>query len=206
MLGAPELELDIVGGLYNSTPLIIAVITLPAERVGLILHHGASIDFIDDDGDTALMTAADIGDAECLKLLLEKGADFLKISKRNQTALRGAMKSGNVECAKLLLARTDFILRELQGAAEQGKEPSQTLIASEKKGWHDAMAKQAAEAKAKAAKESETETDSSCSGDSSLDDGLKDADLDDDVENGPVTANWRLSDTKERDGRVGMMM
>lgn len=183
ILRAPRLELDTVGGPYNGSPLATAAYHLPAEKAGLILDYGASVDFIDNDGDTALMAAARVGDEACLRLLLEKGADFLKVSKRNETALQTATELNHVECANLLLARTDFLLRELQSAAEQGNEHSQQLIASEKRGRHDAMAKEAvlaAEAKAKTAEAPEA----SSSNDVSKSAGL----AGDSMENGPDTA------------------
>jgi len=47
----------------------------PAEAVaGLLLDRGAAIDCADNRGRTALMTAAELGDAAVVELLLARGA------------------------------------------------------------------------------------------------------------------------------------
>lgn len=148
LLKSTELNLDVVSGPYKGTPLATAAFCLPADRMGQLIDHGATIDFLDEDGDTALTAAVQVGDANCLRLLLERGADFLHVSKRNKTALQDAIESENDECIKLLLARTDFLLRDLQNAA-QGDQQAQKIIESEKKARKEAMAKEAAEAKAR---------------------------------------------------------
>jgi ankyrin repeat protein len=55
--------------------------------IGLLLDRGASIDAVDDRGRTALIIAAERGDAEAVGLLLERGADAAWRDKQGKTAL-----------------------------------------------------------------------------------------------------------------------
>lgn len=98
----------------KSTPLTASVILLPAEHMGSLIEHGATIDYADAEEHTALMAAAMVGDEDCLRLLLERGADFLKAYNENHTALQMATHDGNSGCMKLLLARADLMLQRLK--------------------------------------------------------------------------------------------
>ncbi|MCE9558039.1 MAG: ankyrin repeat domain-containing protein [Armatimonadetes bacterium] len=55
--------------------------------VRVLLRHGADIDALDEDGQTALMIAAQHGEFESVRLLLEAGADRARKDKRGKTAL-----------------------------------------------------------------------------------------------------------------------
>ena len=55
--------------------------------VGLLLDRGAAIDATDDRGRTALIIAAERGDAAVVGLLLERGADRASADKQGKTAL-----------------------------------------------------------------------------------------------------------------------
>ena len=54
--------------------------------VDLLLAHGASLDDTDNRGRTALMIAAELGDAAVVDLLLERGADRTLKDKQSKTA------------------------------------------------------------------------------------------------------------------------
>lgn len=143
LLKAESLELDFVGGPLNSTPLYAAAMMLPAPFTAWLIDHGATIDFVDQDGDTALIAAAYVGDADSVRLLLERGADFLKVGRTDKgTALEAAMTQGHEECVKIILARVNVVLRGLQEAAEKGDERARDLISGEKEHRKEIVAKE----------------------------------------------------------------
>ncbi|KAK3324113.1 ankyrin repeat-containing domain protein [Cercophora scortea] len=164
LLEADGLELDVVG-LWSLTPLSVVCWMLPAPWLGTFLEHGASVDFANLDGETALISSAYVGDEECVKLLLERGADFLRVSGEHGTALEGAVKRGHTACINLLFDRANVVLRAVHDAAEKSEGFARELVASEKSGRKDAMAaeavarekyeKEVAEAKAKQKAEAE---------------------------------------------------
>ncbi|KAK3687468.1 ankyrin repeat-containing domain protein [Podospora appendiculata] len=143
LLEADGLELDVVGGVWTLTPLAVVSWVLPAPWLGTLLDHGASIDLANQDGETALIASAYIGDDECVKLLLERGADFMRVSREKGTALEIAAKRGLRGCVDLLLDRANVILRAVQSAVEKGEGIVSELVASEKSGRKDAMAAEA---------------------------------------------------------------
>jgi ankyrin repeat protein len=54
---------------------------------GLLLDRGAAIDAADNRGRTALMIAAELGDAAVVELLLKRGADRALRDRQGKTAL-----------------------------------------------------------------------------------------------------------------------
>ena len=57
----------------------------PVELVKLLIDKDAEIEAHDNDGQTALMRAAIVGDADSVTLLLNAGADFkVRIRKARQ--------------------------------------------------------------------------------------------------------------------------
>ncbi|KAK6542248.1 hypothetical protein TWF694_006211 [Orbilia ellipsospora] len=101
---------DRFGGPDLSSPLINAASTLYKDSVERLLNAGADINLADNDGDTALIVAADVADAELVAFLLEKGADITHVSKRNVNALQTALNSEATECVKLLVEAVTRVL------------------------------------------------------------------------------------------------
>ncbi|KAK6502735.1 hypothetical protein TWF506_003310 [Arthrobotrys conoides] len=98
------------GGPDMSSPLINAASSLYKDSVERLLDAGADINLADQDGDTALIVAANVGDAELVAFLLEKGADITHVSKRDVNALQAAMNSGATECTNLLIEAVTRVL------------------------------------------------------------------------------------------------
>jgi ankyrin repeat protein len=63
----------------------------------------ASVDAEDNDGLTALMNAAEIGDEDMLQYLLDKGAEPNKLSHSGFTPLILAAAGGHTGCVKALV-------------------------------------------------------------------------------------------------------
>ncbi|KAF3929654.1 Ankyrin-2 [Arthrobotrys entomopaga] len=107
------------GGPDLSSPLINAASTLYTDSVERLLNAGADINLADNDGDTALIVAADVADAELVAFLLEKGADITHVSNRNVNALQTALKSEATECVKLLVEAVTRVLTALGSAVKE---------------------------------------------------------------------------------------
>lgn len=73
------------------------------DIVELLLPEIDCIDFIDDEGFTALMWASGDGHVEIVELLLKHGADINARTQNGATALRIASETGRFEIAKLLI-------------------------------------------------------------------------------------------------------
>ena len=63
-------------GLWDQTPLHLAVERDQAEILALLLEHGAEIEARDKDGRTALHLAADQGSLDAVRMLIAAGADL----------------------------------------------------------------------------------------------------------------------------------
>jgi uncharacterized protein len=82
------------------------------EKVRTLLGKGADINSKDQYGQTALMNAAQTGQAELVRLLIEKGADLNIRAKYNLSALMLSLIAGHPEVARLLIeAGADVNLR-----------------------------------------------------------------------------------------------
>jgi ankyrin repeat protein len=55
--------------------------------IALLVDRGATVDAVDNRGRTALMIAAELGDAATVDALLKRGADAGKRDRQGQTAL-----------------------------------------------------------------------------------------------------------------------
>lgn len=123
-------EVNVHGGRYNATPLINAASWLSTEFVELILQAGANIDDEDEDGDTALISAARRGDADSIKILLNHGADFMHINHSGQNALQVAILNSNAneECAKILIDTMSEILLSIKMAMNAGNEAVASVV------------------------------------------------------------------------------
>ncbi|KAK6330555.1 hypothetical protein TWF718_002755 [Orbilia javanica] len=108
------------GGPDMSSPLINAAGTLYKDSVERLLNAGADINLADQDGDTALIVAASVGDAELVAFLLEKGADITHVSKRDVNALQTAKNSGATDCVDLLIDAVTRVLTNFNTAIQNG--------------------------------------------------------------------------------------
>lgn len=69
-----------------------------------VLSRGISINATDDDGETALMEAADNRNAHAVRVLINNGANVNAVDEDGETALMIAADEGNVEAVRLLIA------------------------------------------------------------------------------------------------------
>lgn len=88
----------------------------------------------EEEGFTALMVAADVGDEDCVQVLLSHGADILALSKTTKrTALEIAREDEeDGECAKLLMERMLVVMKLLREAADTGDRSAVGIIAKER--------------------------------------------------------------------------
>jgi uncharacterized protein len=93
---------------YNkllTTPLDWAVTSDNTDLVKLLLNAGADAKASDDNGDTALYTAASRGDLEIAEMLIAQGADVNSKINGGTTSLHEAAWNGHEAMMKLLLSK-----------------------------------------------------------------------------------------------------
>ena len=80
--------------------------TVLCEILKLLVQHGADVNMrasaSHQQGETAVMAAAQLGFLECLRFLTRVGADLSVTSRLGETALTLAAKEGRADCVKLL--------------------------------------------------------------------------------------------------------
>ncbi len=74
------------------------------EQLKQVLASGVTVDVTDDDGETALMEAADKGNLSAVQLLLKHGAQVNRKDKDGKTALMHAADEGHTPVVQALLA------------------------------------------------------------------------------------------------------
>ena len=87
----------------GSTPLMRAACNDKIVIAKALLDHGAAIDMLDFDGDSALGDAMVYGSFDTAKLLLERGADFTVVNDTGNTILHLATYSKNLDTLKVLI-------------------------------------------------------------------------------------------------------
>ncbi|KAF3929376.1 Ankyrin-2 [Dactylella cylindrospora] len=115
-------KVQVFGGPDKSSPLNNAAMTLHEASVKRILDAGADINLEDNDGDTAIIVAATVGDATLVNFLLKNGADVMHISKRNENALQAAFKSGSQPCIQLLIEAISLVIAGLNIGISRGSQ------------------------------------------------------------------------------------
>ena len=114
---------------YGSTALILATFNSHTEAVRLLIDHGADINAVGYDGNTALMIALSV---ECTKLLVESGANLEIKNKCGDTALDVAKAS-----ARTPLSFESDRIREkfLKAAVKKNKGPGKVSRIIKKLGF-----------------------------------------------------------------------
>ena len=70
--------------------------------VEILLKRGADVNAKDNDGDTPLLMASEIGPEDVVRLLIEKGADVNAANNLGSTPLTMACEKGHEDVAHLL--------------------------------------------------------------------------------------------------------
>ena len=82
---------------------MFAVINMHYETMKVLLESGADVQAKSNQGGTALMAAAIVGDLTMAQALLDKGADVhARLRETNETAMTFAEGHGHAEIARLL--------------------------------------------------------------------------------------------------------
>ena len=99
--------------------LLLEVRTGNVGRIKKVLRQGASVDYINSDGDFVLKLAAvDDKVFNVVKLLLKEGATVDLVNKDGVSALMTACKNGCIEIVRLLLSKHASVhLKDLRGYA-----------------------------------------------------------------------------------------
>lgn len=87
----------------GTPPLYFAAETGNAERVRLLIQHGADVNAINIFNQHALFPASWFGQTECVSLLLDAGADPNIANQHGETALYLATQAGYIDCVRRLL-------------------------------------------------------------------------------------------------------
>ena len=86
------------------------------QQLEQLLTSGVAVDVTDDDGETALMEAADKGNLAAVKLLLKHGAQVNRKDEDGKTALMHAADEGRTPVVQALLeAGADVAARDKDG-------------------------------------------------------------------------------------------
>jgi ankyrin repeat protein len=115
-----KVDVTVLGGEYMSTPLTYAAIYLPTDSIRLILDAGADINHVDNEGDTALIVTAGLGDHETVRLLLDYGADVLVQNNEGLNALSKALAADRPVCVKMLVEHVSGLMEAMRVAIESG--------------------------------------------------------------------------------------
>ncbi len=99
---------NVSAGIDEDTPLHVAARDGSAKRVDLLLRHGAEVELENNQGDTPLIKAVDVGNGHettfcAVDLLLKRGADVDSINDLLITPLDAAARRGDYATFLLLL-------------------------------------------------------------------------------------------------------
>ncbi|KAK5125182.1 hypothetical protein LTR85_000858 [Meristemomyces frigidus] len=104
LLDAPGIDINVIDGETQSTPLIYAATNMPADAVTLLVQKGADVNARNASGDTALIMAAWKGDKACVEMLCNAGGDVTYRSRRG-LAIQVAANELHAECAHVIAER-----------------------------------------------------------------------------------------------------
>jgi serine/threonine-protein phosphatase 6 regulatory ankyrin repeat subunit B len=128
-----------IGDVYGRTPLILAAISGHLGVVKMLLHHaeGQGLDEHDEDGRTALCSAAENGHEEIVAFLLSQGARADTTDEYGVTPLISAAWKGHLGVVKMLLQHmgldetNNWGRAALRRAAEEGNEEIVAFLLSQ---------------------------------------------------------------------------
>jgi serine/threonine-protein phosphatase 6 regulatory ankyrin repeat subunit B len=129
------LRLESEGHRFNHGTFVSMAGLGQRDLVERYLDAGMAVDVRDDDGNTALMRAAETGEKAVARLLLDRGAGVHLRNRFGGTALAAAIRTGHEQVAELLREKGAVLpepsARELAGAVEtgDGEEVRQALAA-----------------------------------------------------------------------------
>lgn len=98
-----------IPGIKHKTPIFYAINENDRDKLQLLIHYSANVNFIDYEHNTPLhkATANDI-DINIIKILLTNGADPSLINKKGYTPYLNACENENLAAIKLLIGFTDI--------------------------------------------------------------------------------------------------
>lgn len=115
----------------HATPLILASASLPVASVIELIAAGADVNYADDEGDTALITATLVGDSNLVRELLKRKANVMHVNKSGLSALQVASVRKFDECIKILGDWISLLLLGIQRAVDAESEaPIQEVLNS----------------------------------------------------------------------------
>ncbi|KAI9696893.1 MAG: hypothetical protein M1820_007968 [Bogoriella megaspora] len=121
LLESERLQVEVDGGFDDSTPVINCVTYMDLEPLRDIVETGhADINRPNDSGDTALIVAADRGEADSVEFLCEAGAEVMHDSPNRGFALQVALDAGHEECAMIITKHMVPILQAFNRAVANG--------------------------------------------------------------------------------------
>ena len=103
LISSLMVNVNTVGGIYDSTPLWKASNEGHQEMVQLLLDSGASIDKACKNGITPLNIAACCGHLDIVRSLISEGADFENASTSGVTPLSFAAWNGHIDVVQFLV-------------------------------------------------------------------------------------------------------
>lgn len=90
-------------GVLPNFALVSCATARDKDAVALLLSAGVDVNATSEDGDTALMHAAENGDGELVVMLIAEGADVNAKTEKGETALAMATRGGHIEIRDLLI-------------------------------------------------------------------------------------------------------
>lgn len=133
LLEATNIDVNVVGGEDESTPLINAAMHMSTEAVNLLIQKGADVNARNAAGDTPLIMAAARGEKACVDLLCDNEADVTYRSPRRGLAIQVAAEGLHPLCAHTLAER-------MGGTIDDYRERGMSDLAAAKKRLKDHVA------------------------------------------------------------------
>lgn len=96
-------NVNCIGTMLGCTPLMHAAQFSKMEIVGLLLAYKADVNLANDDNDTALIMASELGSKQIAKALLDNGANVDHVGRSGKTALIIAFENRKEDVVWMLL-------------------------------------------------------------------------------------------------------
>lgn len=114
LLGSPRINVNVVGGMGESSPLLNAVTHMSLESAVILLEKGAEVDVKNAAGDTPLIMAAWKGNRACVDLLCAHGADVTYYSPNKGLPTQAAAAQSHSIVADILAERMSLKVAEIR--------------------------------------------------------------------------------------------